>query len=170
MSTINHNAIHEAGHVVGALCCELRVSSVFRTSSGKYTARCGLNPWRERPHVVYSMKIAGRVAVEISNEKRGRSDDDGFGKPDDPESDAYCVARLRLYLMSLTEEVDVVRYCAERETAVNNSLRHYWHLVEALASEIGKLKPSGQLTAARIGKIIQSHDPNLYNKIEKLLV
>jgi hypothetical protein len=60
MSTINHNAIHEAGHVVGALCCELRVSSVFRTSSGKYTARCELNPWRERPHVVYSMKIAGK--------------------------------------------------------------------------------------------------------------
>jgi hypothetical protein len=70
-------------------------------STGKYMARCELVPTQAIPRAVYAMKVAGAVAVQIQNEKYGRSDDDGFGKPGDAQSDAYCIERLRLYWMSL---------------------------------------------------------------------
>jgi hypothetical protein len=172
MPIINHNAIHEAGRVIAALCCELDVSAVLIKSTGKYAARCELVPTQAVPRAVYAMKVAGAIAVQIQNEKFGTTDDDGFGKGDDPESDAYCVERLRSYWMSLNMIDAQVSACDSRlRTFVKSALSHHWPIVEALANEIASLKPSGPpLTTARIGQIVNALEPTFYEQVKAHLV
>jgi hypothetical protein len=172
MPAVNHNAVHEAGHVIAALCCSLDVSAVLIKSTGKYTARCELVPTQAIPRAVYAMKVAGAVAVQIQNEMYGRSDDDGFGKPEDAQSDAYCIERLRLYWMSLNmTDADVDACDNKLRTFVRNALSHYWPIVEALANEIAILTLSGPLLmATRIGEIINALDPAFYNQVKANLV
>jgi hypothetical protein len=172
MPAVNHNAIHEAGHVITALCCGLDVTAVLIKSTGKYTARCELVPTQAIPREVYAMKVAGAIAVQIQNEKYGRSDDDGFGKADDPESDAYCIERLRVYWMALNMTDAQVDACDIKfRTFVRNALTNYWPIVEVLANEITILKPSGPpLSAARIGEIVNAFDPAFYNRVKGNLV
>ena len=43
----DHNALHEGGHVVAALCCGLDVRAVLIKPTGKYTARCELVPSKQ---------------------------------------------------------------------------------------------------------------------------
>jgi hypothetical protein len=165
-----HDAIHEAGHVVGALFHKLAVQAVLIKSSHKPAARCYFDPMEQKPLAVYSMKMAGMVAVEINNAKHGRSDDNGFGKPDDPESDAYCVECLKVYLMAFMDENRVRQYYAHLRAKVRDDLCGKWPLVEALAAQFATLGPEQCLTAARIGEIIKSHDQGFYDENKNLLV
>lgn len=169
---INHNAIHEAGHVIAALCCDLDVREVLIKPSGKYTARCELYPTQAIPRAVYAMKVAGGLAVQIQNEKLGSINDDGFGKLDDTESDAYSIECLRSYWMSLGMTDDQVKDSDTKiRTFVRGALSHYWLLVEAVAVEIAALKPSGPpLPAARIGAIINALEPTFYDRVKAHLL
>jgi hypothetical protein len=172
MTGINYNAIHEAGHVIVALCCELDVREVLIKPSGKYTARCEFSPTQEAPSAVYMMKVAGAVAVQIQNEKLGLADDDGFGKPDDAESDAYCTERLRLYWRALCMTDNQVKACdVKLRENVKLKLSSLWPVVEALAVEIATLRPSGRpLTAARIGETISAVAPTFYDSVKAHLL
>jgi hypothetical protein len=127
MPRINHNAVHEAGHVIAALCCDLDVRAVLVKPTGKYTARCELVPTQAIPRAVYAMKLAGAIAVQIQNERHGVADDDGFGKTGDPESDAYCIERLRLYWISLCMTDDQLKACDTKlRTFVYARLLQFW--------------------------------------------
>ncbi len=172
MPAINHNAVHEAGHVIAALCCELDVRAVLVKPTNKYTARCELVPTQAIPRAVYAMKLAGAIAVQIQNERDGRADDDGFGKTDDPESDAHCIERLRLYWMSLGMTDDQVKACDTKlRTFVKAALSRFWLIVEALAMKIATLRPSGPpLTAARIGEMVNALDPTFYGQVKAHLL
>jgi hypothetical protein len=172
MTGINHNAIHEAGHVIAALCCGFDVREVLIKPSGKYTARCEFSPTRAAPSAVYMMKVAGAIAVKLQNETLGLADDDGFGKPDDAESDAYSTERLRLYWLALCMTDSQVKACdiTLREN-VKLTLSSLWPVVEALAVEIAKLRPGcSPLTAAQIGETISAVAPIFYGSVKAHLL
>jgi hypothetical protein len=118
------------------------------------------------------MKVAGAIAVQIQNERGGTADDDGFGRTDDPESDAYCIERLRSYWMSLGMTDRQVKACDTKLRAfVKGALSRHWLIVEALAAEIATLKPSGPpLMSARIGEIINALDPTFYGQVKAHLL
>ena len=101
MPYIDHNAIHEAGHVVTALCNEVDVKEVLIKPAGKYAARCEFIPTQAIPRAVFTLKLAGSIAVDIQNEKEAKIDDNGFGTVQDEESDAYCIECLELYWSAL---------------------------------------------------------------------
>jgi hypothetical protein len=172
MSGINHNAIHEAGHVIAALSCELDVREVLIKPPGKYTVRCEFSPTQAAPSAVYMMKVAGAIAVQIQNERLGLADDDGFGKPDDAESDAYCTKRLRLYWLSLCMTDSQIKACdAGLRANVKLALSRLWPVVEALAVDIATLTPGGQpLTATQIGKTISAVAPTFYGSVKAHLL
>ncbi len=172
MRRFNHNAIHEAGHVIAALSCELDVEAVLIKPTAKYAARCVFDPTKTAPKAVYVLKIAGMTAVQIHNEKYGRTDDDGFGRPDDPESDAYTVECLRLYWMALGMTEDDVMACENKlRNFVRRMLLHHWPTIEALAIDIAIQKLSEEtLTAKQIGKVVKTLDPTFYKRIEAHLL
>ena len=118
------------------------------------------------------MKVAGAIAVQIQNERDGRVDDDGFGKADDAESDAYCIECLHSYWMSLNMTEHQIKACDTKlRTFVKEALSQYWLIVEALAAEIATLKPSGPpVTSARIGEIINALDPTFYGQVKAHLL
>jgi hypothetical protein len=172
MPYINHDAIHEAGHVIIALCCDLDVKEVLIKPAGKYTARCELIPTQAIPRAVYAMKLGGSVAVDIQNEKEAKTDDNGFGNVDDSESDAYCIACLDLYWNALGMTDDQILECGTKLRAfVKSALSRCWPLVEALAQEIATLTPSGPpVSAVRIGDILQTVEPAFYEKVKPHLL
>jgi hypothetical protein len=172
MPYIYHNALHEAGHVIIALCCELDVKEVLIKPSRKYAARCEFIPTQAIPRAVYAMKLAGSIAVDIQNEKETTSDDDGFGTVQDEESDAYCIECLELYWSALgMAESDIADCRSKLRHFVKSALLRYWPTVEALAQEIATLTPSCPLvTAARIGAIVQTMEPAFYENIKAHLL
>jgi hypothetical protein len=172
MSYIDHNAIHEAGHVIIALCCELDVKEVLIKPAGKYAARCEFIPTQAIPRAVYAMKLAGSIAVDIQNAKETKTDDDGFGTVQDEESDAYCIACLELYWSALgMTESDVADCRSKLQSFVNSALLRYWPMVEALAQKIATLTPPGPpVTARQIGEIIQTVEPAFHEKVKAHLL
>jgi hypothetical protein len=118
------------------------------------------------------MKIAGSIAVQIQNARNGTQHDDGFGKADDSESDAYCIECLHLYWMSLNMPRDHVQACDTKlRNFVRDALSNYWPLVEAIAEQIAALKPSGPpLTAVRIGEIVNDLNPTFYSRVKTHLL
>jgi hypothetical protein len=171
MPYINHNAVHEAGHVIIALCFRLDVKEVLIKPSRKYTARCELYPTRTAPKAVYGMKIAGSIAVDIQNDNENRSDDNGFRKEDDRESDASCIVCLVSYWRNLGMAEDrILEFDTKMRAAVKRGLLDHWRLVDRLAVEIAKLTTSSSLDAPRIGKIVSDIDPNFYEQVKTNLV
>ena len=172
MPYIDHNAIHEAGHVVTALCCELDVKEVLIKPAGKYAARCEFIPTQAIPRAVYAMKLAGSIAVDIQNEKEAKIDDNGFGTVQDEESDAYCIECLELYWSALgMAESDIGDCRSKLRSFVKSALLRYWPIVEALAQKIATLTQSGPpVTATRIGEIIQTVEPAFYEKVKAHLL
>ncbi len=171
MPYINHNAVHEAGHVIIALCFRLDVRGVLIKPSRKYAARCELYPTLTAPKAVYGMKIAGSIAVEIQNSNENRSDDNGFGKENNLESDASCIACLVSYWRNLGMAEDrILEFDTKMRESVKQGLLNHWDLVQKLAVEIAILKPSILLNASRIGAIVSDTEPGFYDQVKANLV
>jgi hypothetical protein len=168
---INHNAIHEAGHVIAALCFRLDVTAVLIKPTLKYAARCTFNPTRTIPMAVYGMKIAGSIAVEIQNERCGRTDDTGFGLETDPESDAATVSLLGDFWrhLGMTDE-KVKNFDREMRLSVRKGLIDHWNTLEAIAREVARLTPSSApLTASKLSDIIQRSEPAFFEQVKAQL-
>jgi hypothetical protein len=152
--------------VIIALCFKLDVREVLIKPSLKYAARCELYPTRTSPKAVYGMKIAGSIAVDIQNENEGRSDDNGFGREDDQESDASCITCLTSYWRNCGMPEDrIMEFDTGIRNAVKRSLLDHWTLVERLAAEIAKLIPSSVFTAPQIAKIVSDVEPDFYAQV-----
>jgi len=171
MPYIDHNAVHESGHVIIALCFRIDVKEVLIKSSRKYAVRCELFPTQTAPKAVYGMKIAGSIAVDIQNHNENRSDDNGFGKEDDHESDASCIACLVSYWRNLGMTEDrILEFDTKMRRAVKRGLLDHWGLVEGLAVEIAKLNPSSSLDALQIGEIVSDIEPGFFEQVKSHLV
>jgi len=169
---IGHDAIHEAGHVVTALCYRFKVVEVFVKPHGILATRTTFDPAKTMPYLVYGMKIAGAVAVEIHNEKYGTTDDNGFGVGDDPASDAALTAKVTTYLRAIDPTpTHLAKFEAQMRTMVRRKLCEHWTSVEVLAQEIERLTPSGvPLRASRIGEVICLANRAFYERIKDNLV
>lgn len=168
-AAIYYNAIHEAGHVIIALCYGLRVEGVRIKPPHTLATRTNFDPSKTFPCIVMGMKQAGSIAVRIQNENLGRSDDDGFGSLDDPESDASWVAKVTSYLAAMTMPPDAVRGIeGQMEAIVTRRLRENWCSVVAVAREIATMIASGgnRIEAWRIGEVVRSADPVFYENIK----
>jgi len=167
-----HNAIHEAGHVVIALCYRFKVVEVAMKPHGMLATRTTFDPAKTMPYLVYGMKIAGAVAVEIHNEKYGTTDDNGFGVADDPASDAALTAKVTTYLRAIDPTpTHLAKFEAQMRTMVRRKLCEHWTSVEVLAQEIERLTPSGvPLRASRIGEVICLANRAFYERIKDNLV
>jgi len=169
---IYYNAIHEAGHVIIALYYHLHVEAVLIKPPHTLATRTNFNPAQTLPCVVLGMKHAGAIAVRIQNEALGRSDDDGFGTLDDPDSDAAWVARVTTYLTAMTMPSDAVRGTeGQMKVIVERTLRENWACVEAVAREIMKVIASGgnRIEASGIGEVLRIADPQFYGAVETYL-
>jgi hypothetical protein len=173
MTYIYYNAIHEAGHVIAALCFRLSVCEVVIKSSNKYAARCEFNPTRTPPIAVYGMKIAGSLAVDIQNDRERRNDDNGFGDGTDLESDAATVERLARYWKGLgMSDVEIGEFDTQIRSSVSKGLLDRWGTLEAIAKEIAQLKTRSRsvVSASQIAEIVCATDPDFYEQVKTQLV
>ena len=168
---LNHNAIHEAGHVIAALCFRLTVTAVLIKPSLKYAARCEISPTQTVPIAVYGLKIAGSVAVDIQNEKTSRNDDNGFGEITDLESDAASVDCIIRYWKNLSMTDEAIGTLADKwRASVKQGLLEHWCTVEALAKKIAQLTLAApSLSASEIGKIVRDTEPAFYEQVKEHL-
>jgi hypothetical protein len=172
MSYIYYNALHEAGHVILALCARLDVAGFLVKTGGICTARTIFDPTKASPLVVYGFKIAGSIAVDIQNQNYGTSDDNGLGEPDNPLSDAATIEKLRQYLSSagLSPEV-LAAHDADVRKMVRQTLINNWNAVEALAQEIvNGIATDGSVDAVKMGKALRVATPEFYERIKGNLV
>jgi hypothetical protein len=165
---IYYNAVHEAAHVVVALCYRLDVVAVFVKPGGICTTRTSFDPAKTMPCLIYGMKIAGSIAVDIQNQKEGKSDDDGFGAFEDPESDAAWTARITSYLSGIgITPPQLQDFEQQMRTIIRRMLIEKWSAVEALAHEIARSIAGGAaLNAVKIGEIFRTTDPTFYEMIK----
>lgn len=172
MPYIYYNAIHEAGHVILALCGRLDVAGFLVKSGGICTARTNFDPTKAWPLVVYGFKTAGSIAVDIQNENYGTSDDNGFGEPDTPLSDAATIEKLRQYLSSVGLSPKALAAHDEKvRKMVRKRLINNWTAVEALAQEIViGIATDSSVNAAKMGDALRAATPEFYESIKKNLV
>lgn len=172
VSVIDPDAIHEAGHVVAALCGRLNIAGVFINERGKYCSRCVFDPARTAPLPVYAMKIAGSLAVDLQNSKTNRADDRGFGTKNEWDSDAASVEYMTLYWKNLgMTAVQIRQFSDMMDDSIRQTLEDHWATLEALANEIARLASGAPpLSASRIGEIIKSTEPTFYQAIQAQLI
>jgi len=173
MPYIYYNAVHEAGHVIAALCFRLDVCGVLIKSSNKYAARREFDPTRTPPIAVYGMNIAGSLAVDIQNDREGRNDGNGFGDGTDLESDAVTIERLARYWKGLgMSDVEIEEFDTQIRSNVSGGLLDHWDTLEAIAKEIAQLRipSSSVVSASQITDIVCGIDPDFYEQVKKHLV
>jgi hypothetical protein len=180
VSYIYYNEIHEAGHAVLALCYKCDVTRIYINEKLLFTATWAFDPAKTPPCIPYAIQLAGSIAVQIQNEKIGRSDEDGFGGADEPGSDANRVSSVRAYLGRMgMSDTSLDALDADIRRIVRHTPLRHWVVVQAIAREAASIIPltpsiqpasnMAQLSASRLGKVIQTADMTFYESVKDYL-
>ena len=168
---MNPSAIHEAGHVMVLLCKQIKVLAVVRKDNGQYCVRSTIAPYEVPPSTMIFVKIAGKVAVEIQNEKCGCQHDTGYDGSDE-NSDGKCIDKINKYLIEFGVAHGTIGVTHDKfEACVRAFLVEKWLTVQAIANKIEQvtIKNGSDLSAMDIGAVIASTDPEFFAQAKNYL-